>query len=163
MIVVGSPNSSNSNRLREVARTLGVPAYMVDNAAELRPGWLAGKHARRRHRRRLGAGSAGAGGHRPAEGARRGERAPARGRRGERRVPAAQGPAAAAPAPGSGRAPDGAESRPRRGRPAVAFLTAAHGPASGNSSRRGPRRRRSAVLSPARSSRSTCAATFRMP
>jgi len=42
VIVVGSPNSSNSNRLREVARNQGVAAYMVDHAAELRPGWLAG-------------------------------------------------------------------------------------------------------------------------
>ncbi|TAK85531.1 MAG: 4-hydroxy-3-methylbut-2-enyl diphosphate reductase [Betaproteobacteria bacterium] len=43
VIVVGSPNSSNSNRLREVARNMGVPAYMVDSAAELRPEWIAGK------------------------------------------------------------------------------------------------------------------------
>ncbi|MDD5300975.1 MAG: 4-hydroxy-3-methylbut-2-enyl diphosphate reductase [Gallionella sp.] len=43
VIVVGSPNSSNSNRLREVAANVGVPAYLVDNADELRPEWLAGK------------------------------------------------------------------------------------------------------------------------
>jgi len=43
VIVVGSPNSSNSNRLREVARNQGVDAYMVDNAGELKPEWLAGK------------------------------------------------------------------------------------------------------------------------
>jgi 4-hydroxy-3-methylbut-2-enyl diphosphate reductase len=43
VIVVGSPNSSNSNRLREVARNLGREAYLVDSAAELRPEWLAGK------------------------------------------------------------------------------------------------------------------------
>ncbi len=43
VIVVGSPNSSNSNRLREVAEQLGVPAYMVDNAGELKPEWVAGK------------------------------------------------------------------------------------------------------------------------
>ena len=43
VIVVGSPNSSNSNRLREVAQNMGVPAYMVDSAAELRPEWVAGK------------------------------------------------------------------------------------------------------------------------
>jgi 4-hydroxy-3-methylbut-2-enyl diphosphate reductase len=42
VIVVGSPNSSNSNRLREVAQTLGVEAYMIDNASELRPEWLQG-------------------------------------------------------------------------------------------------------------------------
>ena len=43
VIVVGSPNSSNSNRLREVAAHRGVPAYMVDRAAQLRPEWVAGK------------------------------------------------------------------------------------------------------------------------
>ncbi|GAB1232835.1 4-hydroxy-3-methylbut-2-enyl diphosphate reductase [Ferrigenium sp. UT4] len=43
VIVVGSPNSSNSNRLREVAQNLGVPAYLVDNAGELKPEWLQGK------------------------------------------------------------------------------------------------------------------------
>ena len=43
VIVVGSPNSSNSNRLREVARNLGCDAYLVDNVAELKPEWIAGK------------------------------------------------------------------------------------------------------------------------
>ena len=43
VIVVGSPNSSNSNRLREVAQHQGVPAYMVDNAGELKTEWLEGK------------------------------------------------------------------------------------------------------------------------
>ena len=43
VLVVGSPNSSNSNRLREVAEHQGVPAYMVDRAAELKPEWVAGK------------------------------------------------------------------------------------------------------------------------
>jgi 4-hydroxy-3-methylbut-2-enyl diphosphate reductase len=43
VIVVGSPNSSNSNRLREVAENIGVEAYMVDRAADLRPEWIAGK------------------------------------------------------------------------------------------------------------------------
>jgi 4-hydroxy-3-methylbut-2-enyl diphosphate reductase len=43
VIVVGSPNSSNSNRLREVAQNMGVPAYMVDSAADLRPEWIAGR------------------------------------------------------------------------------------------------------------------------
>ena len=41
VIVVGSPNSSNSNRLREVAANRGVPAYMVDRADELKAEWLA--------------------------------------------------------------------------------------------------------------------------
>jgi 4-hydroxy-3-methylbut-2-en-1-yl diphosphate reductase len=43
VIVVGSPNSSNSNRLREVAANRGVPSYMVDNADEVRAEWVAGK------------------------------------------------------------------------------------------------------------------------
>ena len=43
VIVVGSPNSSNSNRLREVADKMGTPAYMVDNAAAIDPSWIAGK------------------------------------------------------------------------------------------------------------------------
>ncbi len=43
VIVVGSPNSSNSNRLREVAEKKGAPAYMVDNAAQIDPAWLEGK------------------------------------------------------------------------------------------------------------------------
>ena len=43
VIVVGSPNSSNSNRLREVAANQGVAAYMVDNATQINPAWLEGK------------------------------------------------------------------------------------------------------------------------
>src|SRR3954469_11809384 len=43
VIVVGSPNSSNSNRLREVAEHIGAQAYMVDSAADLKPEWIAGK------------------------------------------------------------------------------------------------------------------------
>jgi 4-hydroxy-3-methylbut-2-enyl diphosphate reductase len=43
VIVVGSPNSSNSNRLREVAQNQGVEAYMVDNASHLQAAWLVGK------------------------------------------------------------------------------------------------------------------------
>ncbi len=43
VIVVGSPTSSNSNRLREVAARLGVPAYMVDSADDLLPEWVEGK------------------------------------------------------------------------------------------------------------------------
>lgn len=43
VIVVGSPNSSNSNRLREVARNIGVTAHMVDNASQLDAAWLPGK------------------------------------------------------------------------------------------------------------------------
>jgi len=40
ILVVGSPKSSNSNRLREVAAGLGVPAYLVDSASDIRPEWL---------------------------------------------------------------------------------------------------------------------------
>jgi 4-hydroxy-3-methylbut-2-en-1-yl diphosphate reductase len=43
VIVVGSPNSSNSNRLREVADKMGTPAYMVDTAGAIDPSWIAGK------------------------------------------------------------------------------------------------------------------------
>lgn len=43
VIVVGSPNSSNSNRLREVAEHGGVPAYLVDAAEQIDPAWLAGR------------------------------------------------------------------------------------------------------------------------
>ncbi len=43
VIVVGSPNSSNSNRLREVAQNQGIESYMVDNASYLDPAWIVGK------------------------------------------------------------------------------------------------------------------------
>ena len=43
VVVVGSPTSSNSNRLRELAQRLGTPAYMVDSAADLEPQWFDGK------------------------------------------------------------------------------------------------------------------------
>ena len=43
VIVVGSRNSSNTNRLREVAQKLGVPTLMIDDVSELDPAWLAGK------------------------------------------------------------------------------------------------------------------------
>jgi 4-hydroxy-3-methylbut-2-enyl diphosphate reductase len=43
VIIVGSPNSSNSNRLREVAENQGIESYMVDNASYLKPEWLVGK------------------------------------------------------------------------------------------------------------------------
>ncbi|MDD2845196.1 MAG: 4-hydroxy-3-methylbut-2-enyl diphosphate reductase [Rhodoferax sp.] len=42
VVVVGSPTSSNSNRLAEVARKLGTPSYMVDSADELQPQWFEG-------------------------------------------------------------------------------------------------------------------------
>jgi 4-hydroxy-3-methylbut-2-enyl diphosphate reductase len=43
VIVVGSPTSSNSNRLRELAERLGTPAYMVDAADDLQAQWLQGR------------------------------------------------------------------------------------------------------------------------
>ena len=43
MGIVGSPNSSNSNRLCEVARNAGVDAYMIDRAEQLQDKWLDGK------------------------------------------------------------------------------------------------------------------------
>ena len=43
VIIVGSPNSSNSNRLREVAEKQGIEAYLIDNAGFLKKSWLVGK------------------------------------------------------------------------------------------------------------------------
>jgi 4-hydroxy-3-methylbut-2-enyl diphosphate reductase len=43
VLVVGSPNSSNSNRLRELAEKQGVPAYLIDGAGDIRPDWLRGR------------------------------------------------------------------------------------------------------------------------
>lgn len=43
VLVVGSPNSSNSNRLREVAERIGVDAYLVEGAAAIDPAWLEGR------------------------------------------------------------------------------------------------------------------------
>lgn len=43
LFVVGSPNSSNSNRLKEVAERLGTPAYLIDNETEIQRAWLDGK------------------------------------------------------------------------------------------------------------------------
>ena len=42
VLVVGSPNSSNSNRLRELSDRMGTPAYLIDGADEIRPEWLQG-------------------------------------------------------------------------------------------------------------------------
>jgi 4-hydroxy-3-methylbut-2-enyl diphosphate reductase len=43
VLVVGSPNSSNSNRLRELAAKQGVPAHLIDGAADIRGEWLEGR------------------------------------------------------------------------------------------------------------------------
>lgn len=45
VFVVGSPNSSNSNRLRELAERCGADAYLVDNADQLKPEWIDGKRS----------------------------------------------------------------------------------------------------------------------
>nr|WP_163501140.1 4-hydroxy-3-methylbut-2-enyl diphosphate reductase [Halomonas socia] len=42
VLVVGSPNSSNSNRLRELSERVGTPAYLVDDASQIDPAWLDG-------------------------------------------------------------------------------------------------------------------------
>jgi 4-hydroxy-3-methylbut-2-en-1-yl diphosphate reductase len=45
MLVVGSPNSSNSNRLRELAERMGTPAYLIDQSNQIDPTWLEGKQS----------------------------------------------------------------------------------------------------------------------
>ncbi len=45
VLVVGSPNSSNSNRLREVAERAGCPAHLIDGPEDIEPGWFAGVEA----------------------------------------------------------------------------------------------------------------------
>ncbi len=45
LVVVGSPTSSNSNRLRELAQRMGTPAYMVDSADDLQPEWFDGRRS----------------------------------------------------------------------------------------------------------------------
>lgn len=45
VLVVGSPNSSNSNRLKEIATNLGTPAYLIDGAEDIDPEWI--KHTSR--------------------------------------------------------------------------------------------------------------------
>src|SRR5579862_6557509 len=45
VLVVGAPNSSNSNRLREIAAECGVPSYLIEDARALDPSWLAGANS----------------------------------------------------------------------------------------------------------------------
>ncbi len=45
VFIVGSKNSSNSNRLREVAESKNIPAWLIDSADDIDPGWLAGKRS----------------------------------------------------------------------------------------------------------------------
>ena len=58
VLVVGSANSSNSNRLRELAERDGVEAHLIDGADDIDPRWITGQAPHRRDRRRLGAGTA---------------------------------------------------------------------------------------------------------
>jgi len=44
ILVVGSPNSSNSTRLMEISQKAGVPAYLIDNASEIKKDWFEGKN-----------------------------------------------------------------------------------------------------------------------
>ena len=134
VIVVGSPTSSNSNRLAELARKLGVPSYMVDSPGELKAEWLDGKA-------RVGL-TAGASapevlvqeGDRPHQGAGRGVGAQDGRRRRDGEVPHAQGPEALNRA--RRRSGGGA---PRRGRPR---LRAPHAPVEAARRRAGRRLRR---------------------
>lgn len=45
MLVVGSPNSSNSNRLRELAERMGTPAYLIDDQSQIKSEWLSGANS----------------------------------------------------------------------------------------------------------------------
>ena len=100
MIVVGAPNSSNSQRLKEVAERAGCPrAALVQRAADIDWEQVRRHRPARRHRRRLGAGSAGRGNPRRLRAALHDERRKRLRRRGGRVLPAAP-PAAGAPGGG---------------------------------------------------------------
>ncbi len=45
ILVIGSPNSSNSNRLRELAERCGIPSYLIDSSADINPEWVQGARA----------------------------------------------------------------------------------------------------------------------
>ena len=45
VLIVGSPNSSNSNRLRELAERMRSEAYLIDSADDIQPEWIVGKHS----------------------------------------------------------------------------------------------------------------------
>ena len=62
LLVVGSDNSSNSNRLVEVARNMGRESHLIENYRSIKPEWLAGRHDRCFDRGRIGTGDPGAGG-----------------------------------------------------------------------------------------------------
>ena len=59
MLVIGAPNSSNSLRLAEVAERMGVPARLIERAADIDWDWLGQPRDGRPHRRRVGARGAG--------------------------------------------------------------------------------------------------------
>ena len=90
VLVVGSPNSSNSNRLREVAERKGVASYLIDGAHSIQPEWLAGRQ-RIGHGRRVRAGNPGAAGDRTRQRVGRGIGPHHAGPGGKRGLPAAQG------------------------------------------------------------------------
>ena len=96
MLVVGSPNSSNSVRLREVAEDAGVTAYRVDGLDEIDPCLVRGCRRRRAHRRRLRPRRAHRPDHRGPQDPRRHHHRARRRRRGDRRVPPAGGVGAVA-------------------------------------------------------------------
>ena len=56
VLVLGAANSSNANRLREVAEALGTPAHLINDVRDIRPEWLDGHCPHRRDRRRVDAG-----------------------------------------------------------------------------------------------------------
>ena len=89
LLVVGSRNSSNSNRLREIGVEQGLPSYLIADGSELDPAWLRGVRDRGAHRRRLGTRRAGARRHRGAAPARRCRGRAAGRRAGDHRVPPA--------------------------------------------------------------------------
>ena len=62
LLVVGSENSSNSNRLVEVSTNLGTPSYLIDTADDIKPEWLNGKKNRGPHGRSIRAGNSGGAG-----------------------------------------------------------------------------------------------------
>ncbi len=92
VIVVGSPTSSNSNRLRELAVRLGTPSLHGGQCRRAAAGVVRWRRPRRPHGGRVGPRGAGAAGDRTHTGAGRGVAAPDGRHRGDGEVPAAQGP-----------------------------------------------------------------------
>ncbi len=103
VIVVGSPNSSNSRRLKEVAVARGIDGYLVDGPEEIEPAWLAGKQTDWRHSRRLGAGNPRSARGQPRQCADRGRSGPAGWGGGGGFVPVAEGAGVIKSGKGKGR------------------------------------------------------------